>query len=72
MTNIRFIKKNIEKKYCDLPIGEFFIYGNHLFIKASDYSAIDISNDNVNYKIDQFDADEEVIIPKNINIDIDM
>ncbi len=68
MTNITF-KRAEEKKYCDLSIGEFFVYGNHLYIKASDYSAIDISG---NEKTEQFDADEEVTMPKNIDIDIVM
>lgn len=67
MTYIRF--KTEKKKYCDLSIGEFFICGNHLFIKASNYSAINISGD---VKTEQFDTDEEVTMPKNVNIDIEM
>lgn len=68
MTSITFKKKE-EKKYCDLSTGEFFIYGNHLYIKASSYSAIDISG---NEKTEQFEVDEEVTMPKNINIEIEM
>lgn len=68
MTSITFKEKE-EKKYYDLLTGEFFFYGNHLYIKASDYSAIDISG---NGKTEQFDTDEDVTMPKNINIEIDM
>ena len=60
--------KERKDNFCDLQNGEFFEFGNELFIKTSKNSAINLDNVEIgNYGITIFSAADEI---KNVRVEV--
>ena len=62
MNSVKVIRdKERKDNFCDLQNGEFFEFGNELFIKTSKNSAINLDNVEIgNYGISIFSAVDEI------------
>ena len=60
--------KERKDNFCDLQNGEFFEFGNELFIKTSKNSAINLDNVEIgNYGISIFSAADEI---KSVRVEV--
>ena len=69
MGSVKIIRdKERKDNFCDLQNGEFFEFGNELFIKTSKNSAINLDNVEIgNYGISIFSAADEI---KSVRVEV--
>ena len=69
MGSVKVIRdKERKDNFCDLQNGEFFEFGNELFIKTSKNSAINLDNVEIgNYGITIFSATDGI---KNVRVEV--
>ena len=69
MGSVKVIRdKERKDNFCDLRNGEFFEFGNELFIKISKNSAINLDNVEIgNYGIAIFSATDEI---KSVRVEV--
>ena len=69
MNSVKVIRdKERNDNFCDLQNGEFFEFGNELFIKTSKNSAINLDNVEIgNYDITIFSAADEI---KSVRVEV--
>ena len=69
MDSVKVIRdKERKDNFCDLQNGEFFEFGNELFIKTSKNSAINLDNVEIgNYGITIFSATDGI---KNVRVEV--
>ena len=69
MGSVKVIRdKERKDNFCDLQNGEFFEFGNELFIKTSKNSAINLDNVEIgNYDITIFSAADEI---KSVRVEV--
>ena len=69
MGSVKVIRdKERKDNFCDLRNGEFFEFGNELFIKISKNSAINLDNVEIgNYDITIFSAADEI---KSVRVEV--
>ena len=69
MGSVKIIRdKERKDNFCDLQNGEFFEFGNELFIKTSKNSAINLDNVEIgNDDTEIFSADEKI---KSVRVEI--
>ena len=69
MDSVKVIRdKERKDNFCDLQNGEFFEFGNELFIKTSKNSAINLDNVEIgNYGISIFSAADEI---KSVRVEV--
>ena len=69
MGSVKVIRdKERKDNFCDLRNGEFFEFGNELFIKTSHNSAINLDNVEIgNYDITIFSAADEI---KSVRVEV--
>ena len=69
MDSVKVIRdKERKDNFCDLQNGEFFEFGNELFIKISKNSAINLDNVEIgNYGISIFSAADEI---KSVRVEV--
>lgn len=69
MNSVKVIRdKERKDNFCDLQNGEFFEFGNELFIKTSKNSAINLDNVEIgNYGISIFSAADEI---KSVRVEV--
>ena len=69
MNSVKVIRdKERKDNFCDLQNGEFFEFGNELFIKTSKNSAINLDNVEIGtYGISIFSATDEI---KSVRVEV--
>ena len=69
MNSVKVIRdKERKDNFCDLQSGEFFEFGNELFIKTSKNSAINLDSVEIgNYGISIFSAADEI---KSVRVEV--